>query len=105
MEILHFHANLVGHFYGMPRLLEEQPMPWTSHIQYDVVEAWSALLSIHGENYHRASSLLPGTVNAAYAQLVLLVYKVTAVFNKVNAARKGYALIDKGYALMDRRVL
>nr|GEU53108.1 hypothetical protein [Tanacetum cinerariifolium] len=26
-------------------------------------------------------------VNAAYAQLVLLVYKVTAVFNKVNAAK------------------
>ncbi|GKE68905.1 hypothetical protein Tco_1526977, partial [Tanacetum coccineum] len=33
-----FPANLMGHCYGMPRLLEEQPMPWTSHIQYAVVE-------------------------------------------------------------------
>ncbi|GJY56097.1 hypothetical protein Tco_0455212, partial [Tanacetum coccineum] len=80
-----FPANLVGHYYGMPRLLEEQPMPWTSHIQYVVVEVrrYNSMFAftsmggkvddtvnygrglfcycIHGENYHRVGSLLPGT--------------------------------------------
>ncbi|GKE15885.1 hypothetical protein Tco_1423462, partial [Tanacetum coccineum] len=31
-----------GHCYGMPRLLKEQPMPWTSHIQFVVVEVGKA---------------------------------------------------------------
>ncbi|GJR69777.1 hypothetical protein Tco_0015842 [Tanacetum coccineum] len=31
-----------GYCYGMPRLLKEQPMPWTIHIQFVVVEVGEA---------------------------------------------------------------
>nr|GFA90453.1 hypothetical protein CTI12_AA260590 [Tanacetum cinerariifolium] len=82
-EILHFHVNLVGQCYGMPRLLEEQPMPWTSHIQFVVVEVRKVddmvnygrglfCYRIHGENYHRVGSLLPETGKTPkFAQLYI----------------------------------
>nr|GFA20940.1 hypothetical protein [Tanacetum cinerariifolium] len=38
METLLFHVNLMAHYFGMRRLLEEQLVPWTSHIQFVVAE-------------------------------------------------------------------
>ncbi|GJY56098.1 ATP-dependent DNA helicase PIF1-like protein [Tanacetum coccineum] len=107
-----FPANLVGHCYGMPRLLEEQLMPWTSHIQYAVVEVrrYNSMFAftsmggkvddtvnygrgpfcyrIHGKNYHRVGSLLHGTSKTPkFAQLYIFDTD-NEISNRIKAVSK-----------------